>query len=382
MRLIAALSISLMLAALALGVAPSPGLASAAAPDGCGTPAAMGDAWPVAAAEKEGLDAKLICTIGSTLEKMRDADPNGVVVIRHGVLVYEHYFVAGIEYAPNTLHDVRSITKSIVAILAGIALDRGWLKSLDTPVFSFFPNYADLRTPGKDRITLADLLSMTSGLAWPELATSYNDPSNILRQMIGAAHPYRFVLARPLVATPGTVWNYNSGGVELLGDILQKVSHRPLDKFAKQALFDPLEITDWQWQQGKNGTLAASWGLWLRPRDLAKIGQLVLDHGVWEGHKIVSAAWIKTMTARHSPPGWLFEHRGLSYGYLWWRGKLPVADHSANWAGGIGWGGQRLFVVPSLDLVVAATAGVYHRSSDQNLAGHTALDLAARAVVH
>jgi CubicO group peptidase (beta-lactamase class C family) len=244
----------------------------------------------------------------------------------------------------------------------------------------FFPDYADLRTPGKDRVTLADLLSMTSGLAWPESATSYNDPSNIVRQMVGAAHPYPFVLARPLVATPGTVWNYNSGGVELLGYILQKVSHRPLDKFAKQALFDPLGITDWQWQRSKNGTLAASWGLWLRPRDLAKIGQLVLDHGVWDGRKIVSRAWIKHMTARHSLPGWLFKHRGISYGYLWWRGKLTVADHSANWAGGIDWGGQRLFVVPSLDLVVAVTAGACHRPPDQNLAGHTALDLAARAV--
>lgn len=178
-----------MLAALALGVAPSPGLASAAAPSVCGAPAAMVDGWPVAAAQKEGLDAKLICAIGPTLEKMKDANPNGVVVVRHGVLVYEHYFVAGIEYGPDTLHHMESITKSIVAILTGIALDRGWLKSIDTPVFSFFPNYADLRTPGKDRITLADLLSMTSGLAWPELATSYNDPSNIVRRMIGAPPP-------------------------------------------------------------------------------------------------------------------------------------------------------------------------------------------------
>jgi CubicO group peptidase (beta-lactamase class C family) len=128
-----------MLAALALGVAPSPSLASAAVPVGCGAPEAMGDGWPVAAAQKEGIDARVICDIGPTLDKMRDADPNGVVVVWHGVLVYEHYFVAGIEYGPDTLHDVKSITKSIVAILTGIAFDRGWLKSLDAPVLSFFP---------------------------------------------------------------------------------------------------------------------------------------------------------------------------------------------------------------------------------------------------
>jgi CubicO group peptidase (beta-lactamase class C family) len=373
MRLVAALAVWLMLA--------PPVLAGAAIPRNCGAPVAMADGWRVAAPQKEGLDPKLICAIGPTLAKLPMANPNGVVIDRHGKLVYEHYFTGGIEYSADTLHDVHSITKSVVALLVGIALDRGWLKSLDTPVFSFFPEDADLRTPGKDRITLADLLSMTSGLAWPESAVSYHNPSNIDRQVDVAAHPYRFVLARPLVATPGTVWNYDSGGVELLGDILQKVSHRPLDKFAKQALFDPLGITDWQWQRARNGMLAASWGLWLRPRDLAKIGQLVLDHGVWERRKIVSASWIKNMAARHSPPGWKFTPAGVSYGYLWWRRQWRIGHHNVDSVDGLGWGGQRLFVVPKLDLVVVVTAGVYRRSNARLLAGNTALDLAARAVI-
>jgi CubicO group peptidase (beta-lactamase class C family) len=233
--------------AIALGVALSPALARAQAPANCSAPADMSDSWPVAAPAKEGLDPKLIWDIGRSLQKLQGAYPNGVVIVRHGTLVYEHYFVGGIEYGADTLHDVRSISKSVVALLVGIAFDRGWLDSLDAPVFSFFSEDADLSTPDKGRITLRDLLTMRSGLEWPESAVSYNNPSNVARQMGGASDPYRFVLGQPLAATPGTVWNYNSGGVALLGDILMKVSHKPLDKFAKEALFDPLGIRDWEW---------------------------------------------------------------------------------------------------------------------------------------
>jgi CubicO group peptidase (beta-lactamase class C family) len=358
----------------------SPALASAAVPRNCGAPAAMSDGWRVAAPRKEGLDAKLICTIGLTLEKMRDVDPNGVVVVRRGVLVYEHYFVGGIEYAPDTLHAMNSITKSIVAILTGIAFDRGWLKSLDAPVFSFFPQDTDLRTPEKDRITLRDLLTMTSGLAWPEHAVPYKNPGNIVRRMGANAHPYHFVLAQPFAATPGSVWHYNSGGVELLGAILQKVSRQPLDRFAKEALFEPLGIRDWQWARSPNGRFAASWGLWLRPRDLAKIGQLVLDHGVWHGRRIVSADWIKAMTERQIS-GWTIMERGkaYSYGYLWWLARSSIDNHNIERVDGLGFGGQRLYVVPSEDLVVAVTAGLYRFNAPQGVAGERALNLALRA---
>ncbi|HEY1796063.1 MAG TPA: serine hydrolase [Stellaceae bacterium] len=357
----------------------TPTLAWAAVPGNCAKPAATADGWPVASPEAKSLDPARICTIGPSLKDQPEAEAHGVVIARQGTLVYEDYFTGGIEYGADTLHDIRSISKSVTALLIGIALDHGWLKSVDAPVFSFFPTDDDLRTPDKDRITIANLLSMTSGLDWPESAVSYNNPSNMDRQVNAAPDPYRFVLGRPLAAAPGTMWNYNSGGVELLGDILKQVSRRPLDQFAKEALFDPLGIKDWEWQRSENGTFGAAGGLWLRPRDLAKIGQLVLNRGTWNGRHIVSAAWIDTMTARHSPPGWLFNGGETGYGYLWWRGRATVGGHDADWVGGIGWGGQYLYVLPRLDLVVAVNAGVYRRSDDQTLAGETALRLAVRA---
>lgn len=360
--------------AIALGVALSPALARGQPPANCSAPAAMSDGWPVALPAKEGLDPKLICNIGPSLQKLQRAYPNGVVVVRHRALVYEHYFVGGIEYNADTLHDMHSVTKSVVALLVGVAVDRGLLKSLDAPVFSFFPEDADLRTPDKEHITLANVLSMTSGFDWKEEAVSYSDPSNDFARTRVAARPYRYILGRPLAATAGKVWNYDSGGVELLGDILMKVSHQPLDEFAKQALFDPLGIRDWQWARSENGKLAASWGLWLRPRDLAKIGQLVLNRGVWRGRQIVSAEWVKKMTAPQVSRG-----GGNTYGYLWWLGRLATPERNIDWVAAVGWGGQRLYLVPSLDLIVISTAGDYNFGDPQNLAGRTALDTAVRA---
>jgi CubicO group peptidase (beta-lactamase class C family) len=371
----------------ALGLLLLPAGARAAAPAICGALADMHDGWMVAAPAQKGLEPKLICAIGPILEKMTDADANGVVIVRHGALVYEHYFTGDDNrwgtplgrkpHNANTLHDLRSITKSVTAILTGIALDRGWLKSLNTPVFSFFPKDADLRTPGKDRITLRDLLSMTSGLDWPEHAVSYGSPANIEREDIRASDPYRFVLARPLVATPGTVWNYDSGGVELIGVILENVAHRPLGRFAKEALFDPLGIKHWEWWA--DGAVSAAWGLRLRPRDLAKIGQLVLNHGMWHGRRIVSAAWIKQMTARQIPREWMIGGWGGSYGYLWWRGNVEIGSRDTAWVGGLGLGGQRLYVVPSLDLVVAVTASDFPPHDLSDVTGNTALAMAVRA---
>lgn len=131
----------------------------------CGAPADLHDGWKVAAPAQEGLDPGLICAIGPRLETMKDADPNGVLVARQGVLVYEHYFTGWDEqwgspaaFEPHdagTLHDLRSISKSVVALLTGIAFDRGWLNDIDAPVLSFFPSYPELRGPDKSRIPCA-----------------------------------------------------------------------------------------------------------------------------------------------------------------------------------------------------------------------------------
>jgi CubicO group peptidase (beta-lactamase class C family) len=256
------------------------------------------DGWPVAAPEHEGLDAALLCAIGSRFEGWKEANAHAVVVARRGVLVHERYFagedeiwgraIGRVAYDTGKRHDLRSVTKSVTSILVGIALDRGWLKDIDAPVFAFFPEYQDLRTPEKDRITVRDLLTMSGGFAWDE-SLPYSDPANSERPMDDSADPYRYILEQPLVTTPGTVYNYCGCSAVLLQAILRKVSGKPLDELAKETLFDPLGITDVEWVRFANGDVPGHGGLRLRARDLAKLGQLVLDHGTWQRRQIVPA---------------------------------------------------------------------------------------------
>ena len=332
------------------------------------------DGWTVAAPEQEGLDPALICGIGPRLEALKEANAHGIVIARHGRLVYERYFVGNdwrlsmplgdVNFEAATKHDVRSISKSVTSLLVGIAFDRGLLTDLDARAFSFFPEYEALRTPEKDRITLRHLLTMSSGLAWDETTVPFTDPSNTYSQMEVAPRADHYVLAQPLAARPGEVFNYNSGSAELLGLILRKVSGKRLDAFAKEALFDPLDIKDWDWEGTAAFNPSAASGLRLRPRDLAKIGQLVLERGKWHGRQIVSSSWIEdSITPRLSGKDaamMFYRPEGItSYGYLWWLGRSPPEHPERDMIAGAGNGGQRVIILPSLSAVVVTTAGLY-----------------------
>lgn len=366
--------------ALALAIVLPPAAAQAQVLAGCDAPPAMPDDWPVSTPREKRLKPDLICGIGAKLENLKDANPNGVVIARNGAIVYERYFTGPdlrwpqqqwmqppqiMPHDIHTKHDIQSITKSVVGLLVGVAVDRGLIKSVDAPLLSFFPEHADLKSPERDRITLRDLLTMRAGLNWPT-----KPYLSMARRVEAAPDPYRVVMEQPMVAEPGKEWRYNNGVVELVGGVLQRATDRRLDQFAKDVLFDPLGITDWEWGRMASGDPGASWGLRLRPRDLAKIGQLVLDHGSWRGRQIVSADWIKEMiTPRVFRPK-------FSYAYLWWREPASVEDGRIAWISGSGWGGQCLHVIPSLALVVVVTAGVYDYEGKgrQSLACDTVMD--------
>jgi CubicO group peptidase (beta-lactamase class C family) len=318
---------------LMLAVVLAPLIAVAAMAADCPKPTDLGDGWTVAAPEQEGLDSALICGIGPRLEALKEAQAHGIVIARHGRLIYEHYFagkdqrlgmsLGNVSFDAGTKHDIRSISKSVTSLLVGIALDRGLLTDLDAPVFSFFPEYDDLRTPEKDRMTLRHLLTMSSGFAWDERSVAYMNPSNTYRQMGIAPRSDHFVLAQPLAAPPGEVFNYDTGTANLLGLILRKVSGKRLDAFAKETLFDPLGIEDWDWDYDAGFNPAAGSGLRLRQRDLAKIGQLVLERGKWHGRQIVSSSWIEDSTtprlSGNDATMMLMRPEGItSYGWARW----------------------------------------------------------------
>lgn len=372
---------------LALAVTLVLGPAEAwSAPPGCGEIARLQDGWAIAEPQQRALDPELICSIGARLADLKAANPHGVVIARHGAIVYEAYFPGPDQRWPQkhwkeplvtaahdarTRHDVQSISKSVTALLTGAALQRGLLKSIDMPVLSFFPEYADLRTVEKDRIRVRDLLTMTSGLAWPQ-----RPYLSMSRKMEAADDPARFVLEQAMVAEPGVNWRYNNGGGEVLGALLKKAAGKPLDQFAREALFEPLGIDDWEWGTMANGDPGASWGLRLRLRDLAKLGQLVVDSGSWQGRRVLPQTWIALMTAPH------VVRPRTTYGFLWWLGRERVNGQEVEIVQGFGWGGQSVTAIPILGLVIAVNAGVYDfdGQGDQNAAGNAVFEAVVQAV--
>ena len=327
--------------------------------------------WPTSSPEEAGIDPGILCPLGEALPASPEMNIHAVVVVRNGRLVYEFYGsgednrwgepIGRTQFTAGTLHDVRSISKSVVSLLVGIAIDRQQISGIDTPIFSYFATFGELRTAGKDRITLGHLLTMTSGLAWDE--SDYDRADNSFNEMLGATDPYRFVLERPLQAEPGTRWNYSGGDTQLLAGVLQRSTGRWLIEFARSELFEPLGIKQFEWaKMAANGEAAAGSGLRLRPRDIAKIGQLVLNRGRWNDHQIVPENWIEVSTRTHIS-GIDPNVKTLGYGYQWWTYERENAENRDSIVIALGYGGQRIYIVPSLGLVVAITAGLYDSKS-------------------
>jgi len=329
--------------------------------------------WVAATPESAGFDTNALWA-GLAEVTRSEANLHAVIIERHGQLVAESYqtgpdrpinilfglwnpFAAEVAFDANTLHDVRSVSKSVVGLLFGIALDKYQLAGVSAPVLAAYPELADLHNPERDAITLEHLLTMTSGLAWDEGALP-NDET----RLFWVGEPMRFVFQRPLVATPGTLFNYNSCGTTVLAEFLTRVSGQPLLQLVREALFEPLGITQWEWVRDLRGRPLAFTGLRLRPRDMAKLGRLVLEQGNWRGRQIVSAAWVKDSLRPHIATGLRLPSTAteeLGYGYQWWTGRVLWKGRELSWSAAFGNGGQRIFVVPELDLTVVITAGAY-----------------------
>ena len=338
-----------------------------APPDGCGIPIARDDGWPVASVNEDQVtDRTALCRMADRLVAS-DANIHAVLVARGGRLVFERYFkgtdeipghifgrrVETVSFDADTLHDMKSVSKSVASLAVGIAIDRGLIRSVNEPIFSFFPELSDLRTPEKDRIQLVHALTMSMGLKWVEATPATGDYDNDEARMNMAWDPCRYVLGLAATAPAGQQFFYNTGALRLVSAIIRKATGRPLDEFAREALFEPLGITSAEWARVRGDTDAGG-GLRLRPRDMAKIGQLVLAGGRWNDRQIVSKDWIETSTALK-----IKATDDQSYGYLWWLGQSRFNRREVHWVGALGRGGQSIRIVPELDLVVVVTAGFY-----------------------
>lgn len=289
---------------------------------------------------------------------------HAVYAERRGEVLAERYYAGWDErwgqdlgervHGPDTLHDVRSVTKSIVGLLYGIALEAGKVPPLDAAVLDSFPQYADLAEDSRRRaMRVRHLLSMQMGTEWNE-DLPYSDPRNSEIAMEMAKDRYRFALDRPMVRPPGEVWDYNGGAVALVAKLIADGVGMSIDAYAKQVLFDPIGIESFEWIRGADDVPSAASGLRLTLGGLVKIGQLVLDGGEANGKQVVPAAWLTaSFEPRGDVPG------GLRYGYLWWLAAKQW-DDTPVWKAGFGNGGQRLHVQQGLGAVLVVLAGNYN----------------------
>jgi CubicO group peptidase (beta-lactamase class C family) len=337
--------------------------------------------WQKAAPADTGFTPDIEVRLDKLIDRKRAWGLHGVVVARGRRIALERYFegednnwgqrLGLVRFGPDTLHNLYSATKSIVALLYGIALAEGKVPPTTAPLYAQFPEYADLIAADKRRgqQTIAHTLMMSLGTQWNEIGLAYDSPSNDEVGMEMARDRYRFVLERPVIGPPGKRWQYNGGATALLGRLIPRGTGHALPDYARTALFDPLGIGRTEWLSSKetwvarqsgggDGESVAASGLRMAPRDLARIGQLVLDNGMAGGHQVVPADWLAACFAPRVSMNEL-----TRYGYQWYLGDMEFLAGGTvrleHWVGCFGNGGQRLWVFPDLELVIVVTAGNY-----------------------
>ena len=303
---------------------------------------------------------------------------HSLLVFLNGELLLEEYFPGHkyqwdgnnyhgdlVAWYTSTLHCIQSDTKSITSACIGIAIDKGFIESVHQSIFDYLPEHQQFNTEGRDKITIEHLLTMTSGLDWQEWSASYSSKDN---PMIGIwfsdKEPVTYILERSMKDEPGTSFTYYGGNMILLGEIIRNATGMDIDEFSAKYLFEPLGIDsfDW-WNRFENGVIEAASGLKMTPRDMVKVGAMFLNKGVWKGKQIISEAWVqKSATAFPvnrgiDVPG---EDGGkLGYAYSWWTKQYSDSGQMINMFLALGWGGQKIIVLPEVKAVVVFTGGSY-----------------------
>ncbi len=293
--------------------------------------------WQVSTPEAQGMDAAALARIVDFVGTYRQ---DSLLVVRHGQIVAEAAYAP---FAPNIRHDLRSVTKSFIGTLAGIAVRKGLLDSVDNRIVDLFPekkiaNLDDL----KRAITVQTMLDMTSGIQWKEHGYGPDEP---IFQMYKAPDRAAFVLNQPMSDKPGARFLYDGGNPYVLSALITRKAGEDALDFARDELFKPLGISSVRWGEADaQGVTDGEAGLYLKPRDMAKLGYLYLHEGAWDGEEIIPSSWVER--ARTGP---VTAHDGYHYGNLWW--SLP--DRDAYMA--LGRHSQEILVLPKLDVVAVIT---------------------------
>lgn len=333
-------------------------------------PEETGDGWETASLSSVGMNTNRLFTLINKINNNSYTEVHSIVIIKDDKLVFEEYFSghdflyngqnfqgAYIDFDRNTRHNTHSATKSFTSALAGIAIEKGFIQSVDDKIFDYFPDYSELLDQQKEKITIEHLLTMSSGFEWNEWDVSISQSEHDIVRMNSSPDPVYYVLNKPVVTEPGNSFYYNGGTVDLLGQLVRRASSMNVKSFSRTYLFNQLGITNYNWQTlYPSGITCCHGDIYITPRDMAKFGYLFLKKGMWNGTRIISEEWVNNSFQNHiTPPvNWAY-----GYGYLWWLKKYYTPEHIYYSFNAEGWGGQQIIIIPTENMVVVFTGANY-----------------------
>lgn len=292
--------------------------------------------WQYDSLENHNINASAITSVHNIINSY---PINAEVIVKDGVIVDEYYKDG---YDQNSLFTLQSTSKSVISALIGIAIDKGYIPSVNEPISTYFPQILDSGSEYKSQITIWNLLTHTTGL-------NASDTAN-WDEWLASDNWVDYVLERPATSRPDTVFSYFTGNTHLLSAIIQQATGKTAYEFGKEYLFDPLDMDSVQCSTDPQGISDGGNGFAMNIYDMAKFGELYINNGNWNGEQIISEQWVKDSTTLQ------FDRLSGSadYGYQWWVRTFGENNYPAYFAQGHY--GQYIFVVPDLNLVVAITS--------------------------
>lgn len=294
--------------------------------------------------------------IDALIAKIETADNNfkninSLLILKDNQLVVEHYFNGWKAEIP---HPIKSVSKSLTSLLIGTAIKEKYIKSVTETLPKLLPDYKKYLIDGRENITLKNLLSMSSGLQWDEWSLPYSNPNNIVWKQFASEDSVAFVLSQPLVAKPGAHFAYSGGSVSVVGDIIRQATpQNSVADYAKKGPLSALCFNNAYWYKNDDGRTGVAGGAYLRPIDMLKLGQLVLNDGHWNGKQVIDKDWLINATKPAVENTYI---PFTEYGYFWWMTDYYLEGKAYSAIMAMGYGGQNIIIIKDLNLVVVTTA--------------------------
>ena len=336
-----------------------------------------GDGLTVGTLTEVQIDTQMILKASGRIHNDKYGEVHSMLIYKDNKLVFEEYYQGHrykwdarayhgelVSWNRSMPHEMMSVTKSFTSACIGIAVEKGFIKSVHQSIFDYLPNHQHLKVDNREYITIEHLLTMTSGLAWDEWSAAHGSSANDIDALwFDCEETISCVLLRPWWQEPGKLFTYNGGGMAILGEIIKNATQMNIDEFSTKYLFEPLGIEDTQWTQFPGGVWDGSGAFYITPRDMMKFGVTYLNKGEWNSERIISPEWVKKSSTPFANnidiniPG---EDSGKNgYGYTWWTSELAYSGHETKMFRAGGWGGQEIMVFPELEMVVVFTGGNY-----------------------